>query len=136
MKKVSAAVLLGLSILIMSGCATRGRTVELSPELQSEYDNPLYCQGEAQCKEYWERATFYVSNYAGFKIQILSDTLIETYNPSENSIRMAYKISKEPLGNGKYQIWTSVRCANMFGCAEPINEAIAKAKHYIRTGEK
>lgn len=118
----------------VSGCATN--PTNLPPELQSEIDTPLYCQGENECKTMWERATFFVNANAGFKLQVHNDTIIQTYNPSDNSPRLAFSISKEPLGDGKYQIWTKAWCANMFGCHPNQYEAVARAKRYMRTGVK
>lgn len=122
-----------LLVIILGGCAT---APTLPADLQAELNNPLYCQGEAECKTMWERATYYVNANAGFKIQIHNDTIIETYNPSEHSVRLAFSITREPLGNGRYQIWTKAWCANIFGCQPNHLEASAKAKRYIRTGVK
>lgn len=123
-----------LSATFFIGCA--GIKPNLSPELQNEFDTPLYCQDEAECKTIWERATYFVNANAGFKLQIHNDTIIETYNPSANSPRLAFSITREPLGNGKYQIWTKAWCANMFGCQPNQYEAMARAKLYMRTGQK
>ncbi|MCK7546155.1 hypothetical protein MLC59_18515 [Marinobacter bryozoorum] len=124
-----------LATVYLGGCATNNQA-DLSPELQNELDKPLYCEGEADCKAVWERATFFVNNNAGFKLQIHNDTIIQTFNPTQNSPRLAFSISKEPLGDGRYQIWTKAWCANMFGCQPNQYEAIAKAKKYMRTGNR
>ena len=133
MNKVRALVVLGV-LAYLSGCATS--PAELSPELQSELNKPLYCEGEENCRIVWERATFFVNNNAGFKLQVHNDTVIQTYNPSENSPGLAFSISKEPLGNGRYQIWTKAWCANIFGCQPNQYEAIAMAKKYMRSGNR
>ena len=119
---------------LFSACAASGPT--LSPGLQSEYDAPLYCEGEQQCKTYWERAAYFVSANAGFKVQTHTDMLIETYSPTGYSVYLGFKITREPLGEGRYQIWTNAWCDNLFGCKPDHREAIARAKRYIRTGQK
>ena len=118
----------------LSGCAAN--QPKLSAELQRELDTPLYCDNEGECKIMWERATFFVNANAGFKLQIHNDTVIQTYNPTDHSVSLAFSISREPKGDGRYQIWTKAWCANMFGCQPNQYEAIAKAKRYIRTGQK
>ncbi|WP_308366981.1 MULTISPECIES: hypothetical protein [unclassified Microbulbifer] len=123
-----------ISLILFTGCAANKQ--KLSADLQKELDEPLYCEGEDQCKEMWERATFFVNANAGFKIQIHNDTIIQTYNPTNSSPRLAFSITREPLGGGKYQIWTKVWCANMFGCQPNQFEATARAKRYVRTGRK
>ena len=114
------------------GCAAQ--LPKLSPSLQEAYDSPLLCESEDECKLMWERATFFVSKNAGFKMQIHNDNLIETYNPTDGSTALAFSISKEPLGGGRYRIWTKAWCANMFGCTPNQHEATARAKRYIRDG--
>lgn len=121
------------SLWLLSACASPPK---LDANLAGELDRPLYCEGEQQCREMWERAMFFVSNYAAYKIQIANDSLIQTYNPEQYSPRLAYKVSKEPLGGGRYQIWTNAYCANAFGCSPTWQEGVARAKTYIRSGQR
>ena len=118
----------------LTACAAAGPS--LPADLQSEYDTPLYCEGEEQCEIYWERAQFHVSTNAGFKTQTASNVLIETYSPTGGSVKLGYKITREPLGGGRYHILTRAWCDNFLGCSPNHHLAIAKAKKYIRTGEK
>lgn len=119
-------------ITILFGCV--GVKPQLSEELQTALDSPLFCENEFECKIMWERAVYFVNRNAGFKIQLLKDSIIETYNPPSTSTRLAFSITKEPLGNGRYQIWTKAWCSNIFGCIPNNYEAMARAKRYIRTG--
>lgn len=128
-----------VSVLLASslgGCATSPAGSKLPADLQTELNTPLYCNDDAECKTMWERATYFVNTNAGFKLQIHNDTIIETYNPTDASPRLAFSITREPLGNGRYQITTKAWCANIFGCQPNQYEAIAKAKRYMRTGQK
>ncbi len=134
MKSIRLSVLVGVFSASLSGCVAMAP--QLSADLQSEYDSPLYCNSEGECKVMWERATYFVNTNAGFKLQIHNDTIIETYNPTDSSPRLAFSISREPLGNGRYQIWTKAWCANIFRCQPNQHEAIARAKRYMRTGQK
>ncbi len=127
------AVLFAILSLTLAGCAGKQ---PLSPALQREADTALFCEGEEQCKEMWERATFWVKSHSGFKLQILNDSVIETYNSTGGSVRLAFSVTREPLGGGRYQIWTNARCDNIFGCETPPIEAIARAKYYMRTGQR
>lgn len=119
-------------MVFFAGCATH----ELSAELQNELNAPLYCEGEKQCKTMWERATFFVNKNAGFKLQVHNDTVIQTFNPSEHSPKLAFSISKEPIGNDRYQITIEAWCANIFGCNPDHLETIARGKLYLRTGRR
>jgi hypothetical protein len=126
------APIVGFVAIALSGCTAN--PPKLTQELQSELDTPLYCESDEECKTMWERAAYFVNSNAGFKLQIHNDTIIETYNPTKYSPRLAFSVSKEPKGNGKYQIRVKAWCANMFGCQPNQYEAIARVKKYMRTG--
>lgn len=133
--KITTVIISVMATVLLYGCATHQQK-PLSPELQGELDAPLYCTGEQECKALWERAAFFVNTNAGYKIQILSDTTIQTYNPAKYSPKLAFTITKEPLEEGKYRIWTTVWCANAFGCNPDRAVTAALAKRYMRTGKK
>lgn len=122
-----------VTIFLISGCASQSN---LSTNLQTELDTPLICNNEEECKIFWDRATYFVTSNAGFKIQIHNDSIIETYNPTNYSVRLAFRITREPLGDDQYRIITNAWCANLFGCQPDRLETMAKAKLYIRTGQK
>ncbi len=134
LNKKHTTLLIGVIIAITSGCTAN--KPKLTKDLQTEFDTPLYCDNDQLCKTMWDRATYFVNNNAGFKIQIHNDTIIETYNPSNASPKLAFSINKEPLGNNKYRIWVKAWCANIFRCQPNQHEAIARAKRYMRTGAK
>ena len=90
-------LLLGLSF-ILAGCATQ-QGASLSPTDRAELEDPLYCEGESECNSMWERAMFFVSSNAGYKMQIANDILIETYNPTQYNTKLAMRVIKELLGN-------------------------------------
>ena len=133
MKKLATLIIFTIAV-VTAGCATQ--QLKLSEALQNDLDAPLICTNADECKLMWERATFFVSENAGFKIQIHNNTLIQTFNPTNSSVKLAFNITREPLGDGKYKIWTKAWCANMFGCNPHPLEAIAKGKRYMRTGQK
>ena len=101
---------------------------------QKELRTEIICTAD-ECDLFWSRAMFFVSSKAGFKMQIANDYLIETYNPTDYSPKLAYRIQKQPLGNNKHKIITNAWCANLFGCQPNRMQGIANAKRYIRTGD-
>lgn len=121
-------------LMLMSGCASQSPRLDVG--LQKELEQPLLCEGEVQCKEMWERAAFFVSSNSAYKIQIYNDNLIQTYSSTNSSTGLSYKITREPLGSGRYRIWVGAWCANIFGCHPNHLEASAKAKLYIRSGAR
>lgn len=110
----SLAVAICLPLLLAS-CSTTP-----SPELQAkraelEATVPI-CVDEKDCKAKWEAAQIWIVRNAGFKLQITTDVILQTYNATGGSPFIAVQATKEPLGGGKYKILVSVSCDNMFGC--------------------
>lgn len=103
---------IGLLGVLLTSCAAGP-----SPQTVAQFRNTIpTCSGEADCKAKWEAAQLWVVHNAGFKIQTATDVLIETYNPTGGSPSLAARVTKEPLGGGKYQIVVFVWCDNVFGC--------------------
>ena len=117
---------------LIAGCATPGQNMSAADT--AELNAPLYCNNETECKNVWERATYYVSTNSGYKIQNINDNLIETYNSVSPDTKLAWRVLKKPLGDGKYQIVTSAWCGNAFGCTPDPYEAILDAKRYMKEG--
>jgi len=75
------------------------------------------CVGEQGCSAKWRAARHWVVNDAGLPIRIATDDVIETYNgwPSQDP-RLIVRVTKEPLGGGKYKILVATSCAYDYGC--------------------
>jgi hypothetical protein len=74
------------------------------------------CTYKADCTAKWEAAQLWIVHNSGFKLQNVTNVLLETYNPSHNSVRLAARVTKEPIGNGEYKIIIKMWCDNIFGC--------------------
>lgn len=108
-KPLFQILLVSLAALSAAACAT----APASPEkrMQAQQTTPS-CEGEADCKAKWEAAQLWVVHNADFKVQLATDALIETYGGKGISVR----VTKEPLGAGRYKIVVFVYCGNAFGC--------------------
>lgn len=95
----------------------------------------LVCDGAQQCADMWKRAQFWVATNAGYKIQVATDTVIETFNAADYSTRWAVRMTKEPLGSGRERIWILLGCGQVSLCAEDRLVVIARAKTYIAAGQ-
>jgi len=102
------------AILVCSLCSCASGP---SPQTVAQFRNTIpTCDGDADCKAKWEAAQLWVVHNAGFKIQTATDVLIETYNPTGGSPSLAARVTKEPLGGGRYKLVVYVWCDNVFGC--------------------
>ena len=102
---------LGAALLVFASCASAP-----PPEKVSQFRSTIpTCENADDCKAKWEAAQLWVVHNAAYKIQTATDVLIETYNSTDTGI--AVRVTKEPLGGGRYQILVTVGCGNPFGCA-------------------
>lgn len=114
--------------LVSFGCApSQQRTAQIA-----QFNSTVpECVGEQDCKDKWSAAQIWVSRNCGMKIQIANDTIINTYNSSRNSTRLAANVTKEPMGNDKYRIIIRTGCNNIFGCSPDAVEAAIEFNNYV-----
>lgn len=89
---------------------------ERQAKLQQFRETIPVCEGEADCKAKWEAAQLWVVHNSRYKIQTATDVVIHTYTPVGADPSIGARVTKEPLGGGRYQIVVSVFCDNIFGC--------------------
>jgi hypothetical protein len=129
-KKDLSAVIISLeSALLLSGCAAMQQ--QQAQRMQQFNESIPVCNDEQDCKDKWSTAQIWVSRNCGMKIQIVTDTLIETYNSVGSSTDLAARVVKEPIGAGKYRIVITTGCANIFGCAPDAWAAALNFNRYV-----
>lgn len=116
-------------LLALSGCATVSDAERMALMDRINKTIPT-CAGVEECNAKWEAAQLWVVHNASYKIQTATTVLIETYNPAPSSPSLAARITKEPLGGGKYRILVALWCDNMFGC---VPSAFDKALDFNKT---
>ena len=126
--KIKYVVLMIVVSLALSGCASnQQRTAQ-----REMYNSTIpVCNKGEDCDNKWDAAQIWVSKNCGMKIQLVNDTIIETYNSSKNSTHLAASILREPIGNGKYKITIKTGCNNIFGCVPNALEAAISFNKYV-----
>ncbi len=120
-----------LSSFSFYGCATITQE-----QKQAWMETAPACNTKPDCDAKWAAAREWVQNNAGYKIQIYSNDLIETYNPTASDPKIAVSVSKNPIGtspegNQSHFINIKVWCANIFGCRPSINDAILNFNNHV-----
>jgi hypothetical protein len=101
---------------LLSGCATNPQTQYLQSRIAAT--TPTCNQNiEMQCEKMWEAAQVWIVKNSAYKLQIATDVLLETYNPSQYDTGIAVRVLKEPTSNSSYKISVVVYCDNLFGCS-------------------
>lgn len=109
MKRLYAVIAFSL----LAGCAAAPSMQAARAEI--EQTAPV-CTGEADCAAKWDAAQLWIAHHAAYKIQVLTNVMIETYNPGDASPKIAVRVTKEPIGGGSYKLMANVWCNNIFGC--------------------
>lgn len=67
------------------------------------------CTGEKQCERMWSAAQIWVAKNAAMKIQVATNSVIETYNSTSWS-NLAVRVIKQPVGEDSYKFEVSTFC--------------------------
>lgn len=129
MKKIIVSM---LAVISFSGCAT------MSPETRAKLDSIASepaptCSGQL-CQEMWSRAQIWITKNAAMKLQIATDSVLQTFGPGTNPFYQM-TATKEALGEGKYRIQMDLACGNIFGCMSKSEDVKNIFHHYVTTGE-
>jgi hypothetical protein len=127
-------LLLVLLIPGIEGCATS----HLTPEQQSQLANAMACPLEftvpkSQSADAWGRAQTFIGRFSSMKLQVVTDYVIQTYNPDPNGlIGYGYYVTRTPTGSGDE---FTVKCItnNIFSGGEA-NRNAHIAAYYIKNG--
>ena len=93
---------------------------------------PLLCTNKSQCEVYWQRAQAWVANNSEYRLQTVTDTIVETYGPLAGRTGLAFRITKVPDDKDGARIYLLPACANAFGCSPSSTDATAAFKRFVR----
>ncbi len=115
--------------VILSLFAISCAPVQTIPQAQLDETLPL-CYSDIDCEAKWAAARRWVQENAGYKIQIYSDDLIETYNSTNSALSAS--VTKNLIANNIYSIHLKVWCGeDLFGCRPTLESAILHFNDYI-----
>lgn len=123
MKRFSVILVWGLFVSgVLVGCAPTKPTPETIAKANEIARTQPICSSEKECNAMWEAAQLWVIKNADMKIQTANNVLIETYRTAGNGMNVMARVTKEPLGGGRYTFELLVGCSNSIGCnSEPID---------------
>ena len=95
--------------------------------------DPVLCIDKAQCDVYWQRAQAWVANNSEYRLQTVTDTILETFGPLAGRTGLAFRITKVPDDKGGARIFASPACGNVFGCSPTPTDAVVAFKRFVRS---
>lgn len=120
--------LIALAVLNLAACATGPK---IDPVLHAAGIKPLYCDSEAQCNLYMERAQAWLATHSHYRIQIANSVQISTYGGVTPDMDLSYTVIREKQADGRSRILVRAGCQNAFGCDKDPYDAIGMMKLYI-----
>lgn len=130
MKHLLPAVLIAAAA---AGCAVpqRPQPVYSAAEAADRY-TPPECDGAEACAQMWRAAQAWVATNSGFKLQVVTDAVLETYNPPPYSQRWAYRVVREQAGGTKERLIVTPSCGQAPVCRESADDMRANFNRAIR----
>ena len=118
-------------VFALAACASTGTqdSLQLAQAMQ-----PLPCVDRNQCDVYWQRAKVWISSNSYYRVQLSSDSVIETYGPYPGRMELAYRILKIPDGAGGARITVTAECGNVFRCIPTVADAMVAFKRFASSG--
>ena len=129
MTSSSSIATLGFAACLLSACAPMpisSETAAISPST-----NVVLCVGKSQCDAYWQRAQAWVANNSQYRLQTVTDTVIETQGPTLARSALAFRVTRVPDNQDGARIYVLAACGNSFGCKPSAPEAVVAFKHFV-----
>ena len=116
--RTSIAIVALVSLVSLSGCfdlaAIQKQQEEDAAAMRRVSESEPRCSHPRQCEAMWVAARDWITESCGYKIQTVTDNLLETYNST--GVDLACRVTKTPLPEAGYKFNASADCGNMFGC--------------------
>jgi hypothetical protein len=119
-----------IAAALLAGCSQMPTPGDLATNPSSA--EPLLCTNKAQCDVYWQRAQAWVANNSLYRLQTVTDTVIETYGPEAARTGLAFRITKVPDDKDGARIYALPACSNAFGCSPTPTDAVIAFKRFVR----
>lgn len=114
---------------LLAGCASGPN---LSASEIAELHEPLECEGKAACDLMWRRTQAWIAQNCGYKLQVSTDTVVETYNPTPYSRRWACRAVRDPMTETRDRINLIASCGPTPLCGRAPENVVAEFRRQMR----
>jgi hypothetical protein len=125
------AMLTAAALAVLAGCASQD---QVSSTVMEQATQPLTCMSRAECDAWWSRAQVWVTNHSEYKIQTVTNSIIQTAGPSSGKRALAYQITLTPTNDATATIGFAAHCDSPLGCDPNPWAAGADFKQFVRNG--
>lgn len=120
-------------ILITAGAMSLGGCLTTQDAQQAPIPS-IKCKQGQDCDGKWSRAVAWVSENSAFKIQVQSDSLIQTYSSvgDTDTTGLSVTVTKAALDQpSEYEIVAHIGCANPIGCVPDPQTALGQFTAFV-----
>ena len=127
----ASRIIHGLCLMagVLAGCVQV--PVVSNPAAAAESEKPVLCVGKPQCDVFWRRAQAWVANNSEYRMQTVTDTVIETDGPTLGRTALAFRVTRVPDDRDGARIYVLASCSNAFGCSPEPSTAVAAFKLFV-----
>ena len=116
-----------IAAAVLSGCVQTPIAIE-PPATSAE---PVLCVNRSQCDVYWQRAQAWVANNSVYRLQTVTDTVLETTGPQPARTGLAFRITRVPDNDDGARIYVMAACGNSVGCNPAPSDAVTAFKRFV-----
>lgn len=125
------SVLIVAAAAALAGCVTRYG----SPGPDAPTASAPTCAGKEECEIKWSRALQWINANSYWRTRMVNDMVIETFPSVGNGNAFpAFRVTRVPLGEGRYQLQIESGCGNIFGCAPNAASEALRLNTFIEGG--
>lgn len=114
---------------LLAGCGSMPMATEATANRASA--DPVLCVDKAQCDIFWQRAQAWVANNSEYRLQMVTDTVIETQGPFAGRPGLAFRITRVPDNKDGASIYIPAVCGSAFACSPASSDAIVSFKRFV-----
>ena len=120
------------ALIVLSACASRG-PMPAAPTDADLIDSkvPLRCTSKEQCDRWWRAAQVWVVKNSGYKVQVATDAILQTFNAASGNSSWAFQITRSPHLDGGEIFELDGACGRFSACSPVYETIIADFKRTV-----
>jgi hypothetical protein len=92
---------------------------------------PIICMSGPDCDAKWGRAALWMTDNSSFKVQVRTETTLQTAGPVPSETTPAFTVTKVARGEGRFEITFNGGCGNPYRCVPSIAESRARFVQFV-----
>lgn len=121
--------MLRISVALLAASALSGCAVAPPARTQA-----VICVTDAECAAMWARAQTFLATRSGYRIRMVTDSVIETFGPISGNRSAAFTVTKQPQGMNTVIEVRAICPSTVYGCVRDVGPDAEALRDYIAYG--